>query len=168
MCFTHLRPPPRLPSSRRHQKQFATQPTNQPINQRITLGAAIATIEKDFLAYADREKLQDGTTAVIAVVIGDALYAANVGDSEMFVSREGTPLALTCIHNPMKNDDEVARVRDTGGRLHNRRVGHPYFNASIFNIAISRAMSVLPLPSLLPPPPPPLYLPFACSLCLFV
>jgi len=98
--------------------------------------------EEEFLQQAAAEQLQDGSTAVSAAVIGNSLYVANVGDSELIVCRGGEPRVLTYIHNPVKNPEEIDRIKRAGGRLHNNRVGHPYLNASFFSLGVSKAMYV--------------------------
>ena len=97
-------------------------------------------METEFLQHADKDQLQDGSTAVIAIIIKNTLYVANVGDAELSISRNNVCLSLTEIHNPSKNHEEITRVEQNGGRVYRKRVCHPFLNAAYFNIGVSRAM----------------------------
>jgi serine/threonine protein phosphatase PrpC len=105
--------------------------------------AATSKTEEEFLTLANTEQLQDGSTTVTAAIIGNSLYVANVGDSELIVCRGNEARVLTHIHNPVKNPEEIDRIKRAGGRLHNNRVGHPYLNAQFFSLGVSKAMYVL-------------------------
>ena len=101
---------------------------------------AIAQIEEEFLQLSDKNNWGDGTTVVIAVIRDNRLIVANVGDSECVISSKGKAYALTEIHNPSKNDDEITRVKKAGGKIVQKRVGHPSLNVNYFNLGLSRAM----------------------------
>jgi len=110
-------------------------------NYKDAIELALAQVETDFLMKSQKEQLTDGTTAAIAIFHEDKLYVANVGDSEMILSRtDGEVLTLTEVHNPKKNVDEGARVEAVGGRLFHDRVGHPKLNPAYVSIAVSRAI----------------------------
>eukprot|EP01103_Thecamoeba_quadrilineata_P005364 TRINITY_DN1517_c0_g1_i2.p1 TRINITY_DN1517_c0_g1~~TRINITY_DN1517_c0_g1_i2.p1 ORF type:complete len:165 (+),score=29.03 TRINITY_DN1517_c0_g1_i2:256-750(+) len=104
------------------------------------LRRAILQIEEEFVSIASRENLQDGTTAVIAMILGQKLIVANVGDSEAIICRGKTGIPLTTIHNPSKNTKEAERVSGTGGIIYRQRIGHPTLDVNCFSIAVSRAM----------------------------
>lgn len=97
-------------------------------------------VEEDFMKKALDEGLSDGTTAVVAVIKDRKLTVANLGDSEMVISKNGKAQLLTECHNPKKNPKEKERVEALGGRIIHERVGHPRLNPNIFSIAVSRAM----------------------------
>eukprot|EP01103_Thecamoeba_quadrilineata_P012565 TRINITY_DN3275_c0_g1_i1.p1 TRINITY_DN3275_c0_g1~~TRINITY_DN3275_c0_g1_i1.p1 ORF type:complete len:338 (+),score=69.28 TRINITY_DN3275_c0_g1_i1:40-1014(+) len=109
----------------------------------VALREAVLSTEEEFLEWAKKEELNDGTTLVVGLVSGDKLYVANVGDSEALVCRGESSVNVTTVHNPAKNTDEIVRVQAVGGRLYNNRVGHPHFNVRFFNIAVSRAIGDL-------------------------
>lgn len=71
-----------------------------------------------------------GSTATTALMLGNRLYCANVGDSRVLLSRAGTPLLLTIDQKPSRAD-EAKRIRDAGGFIINNRV--------MGELAISRA-----------------------------
>eukprot|EP01095_Lingulamoeba_sp_RSL-Kostka_P013487 TRINITY_DN560_c0_g3_i1.p1 TRINITY_DN560_c0_g3~~TRINITY_DN560_c0_g3_i1.p1 ORF type:complete len:355 (+),score=130.39 TRINITY_DN560_c0_g3_i1:129-1067(+) len=96
--------------------------------------------EEDFIEHAQENQLSDGSTIVMCIIIENELYVANVGDSELIVSHRGRGIAVSEIHNPSKNENEITRVEACGGRLHGKRVGHPYLNPSYFHLGVSRAI----------------------------
>ena len=102
--------------------------------------SAFLDVERNFLEWAKRDQLEDGTTAVIAILLGNELHVANVGDSEAVLCHNGTSVELTTVHNPAKNPNESERVEQAGGKIYHSRVGHPCLNHAYFNLAISRAM----------------------------
>eukprot|EP01117_Protostelium_nocturnum_P004537 TRINITY_DN1638_c0_g1_i1.p1 TRINITY_DN1638_c0_g1~~TRINITY_DN1638_c0_g1_i1.p1 ORF type:complete len:353 (-),score=112.06 TRINITY_DN1638_c0_g1_i1:502-1560(-) len=55
-----------------------------------------------------------GTTACVAIINGNTLYVANVGDSAAILCRRGQPLMLTVPHTP-KTESERERVLAAGG-----------------------------------------------------
>mmetsp|Transcript_10432 Transcript_10432/g.12870 ORF Transcript_10432/g.12870 Transcript_10432/m.12870 type:complete len:339 (-) Transcript_10432:22-1038(-) len=107
---------------------------------KAALASAIAQIEEEFLQLSDKNNWGDGTTVVIAVIRDNRLIVANVGDSECVISSKGKAYALTEIHNPSKNDDEITRVKKAGGKIVQKRVGHPSLNVNYFNLGLSRAI----------------------------
>lgn len=62
--------------------------------------------------------LDDGTTAVAALVIGDHLWVANAGDSRaVLVQQEGHVVAMSEDHKPNR-PDETARIKRAGGTVY--------------------------------------------------
>ncbi len=59
--------------------------------------------EQEFLDIARKDNMGDGTTALIAFIKRARLYIGNIGDSEAVLSRNGTAVPLTTVHNPGKN-----------------------------------------------------------------
>ena len=101
---------------------------------------AILELEEEFLEKCRKNDWNDGTTIVIAVIIDNYLTVANVGDSECIICSDGKGVALSEIHNPSKNDEEIERVDALGGRIFRQRLGHPLLNVNYFNLGLSRAM----------------------------
>jgi serine/threonine protein phosphatase PrpC len=101
---------------------------------------AVAEMEDEFVKMAKADQLDDGTTMVCALISNGKLVVANVGDSEAILYRNGTPLPLSVIHNPKRNDQETARITAAGGRVVKGRLGHPHLNPQYFSIAVSRAI----------------------------
>jgi len=105
-----------------------------------SLREAILQVEEEFLELAQRHEWCDGTTLVVAVIKDNDLVVANVGDSECVICSNGQAFALSEIHNPSKNTEEIRRVQEEGGIILQERLGHPALNANYFNLGISRAI----------------------------
>lgn len=73
---------------------------------------------------------QHGSTATTALVLGDRLYSANVGDSRTLLCRNFAPYPLSEDHKPAR-EDEAKRIREAGGFIINNRV--------MGELAVSRA-----------------------------
>ena len=79
--------------------------------------------------------VDDGTTAVITLIIHNKLYVAHAGDSRAILCRGTTSLALTADHKP-NLPTEKQRIEAAGGTV--KRVGHCYrVNNSL---AVSRSL----------------------------
>ena len=82
-----------------------------------------------------------GTTAAVALIQQpNTLVVANVGDSEIVLSKKRKAILLSECHNPKKNEKESKRVKEEGGVIYHQRVGHPLFNPAFLSLAVSRAM----------------------------
>lgn len=73
---------------------------------------------------------QHGSTATTAMMLGNQLYCANVGDSRTMLCRGFKPLPLSQDHKPGR-EDEARRIRAAGGFVINNRV--------MGELAVSRA-----------------------------
>ncbi|KAJ4700844.1 putative Protein phosphatase 2c [Melia azedarach] len=68
-------------------------------------------------AFLDEDKGQQkdaGSTASTAVLLGDRLLVANVGDSRVVASRAGSAIPLSIDHKPDRSD-ERQRIEEAGG-----------------------------------------------------
>uniref|UniRef100_A0A0A9CMQ9 protein-serine/threonine phosphatase n=1 Tax=Arundo donax TaxID=35708 RepID=A0A0A9CMQ9_ARUDO len=75
------------------------------------------TYKKTDAEFLDAEKnshRDDGSTASTAVLVGDHLYVANVGDSRAVISKAGKAIALSEDHKPNRSD-ERKRIESAGG-----------------------------------------------------
>jgi len=62
----------------------------------------------------ERKIEKSGCTAVTALIVGQTLYVANIGDTNAVLIRNGDPLVLTVEHNAGKNEKEIKRLQDMG------------------------------------------------------
>lgn len=106
----------------------------------VALKEAIASVEEKFMQFAEEQRLDAGSTLAVVLIIGNQLVVANVGDSEVALNRGGSPVVLSTIHNMRKNANEEERVKEIGGRVHHKRLGHPRYNPSFFSIAVTRSI----------------------------
>ncbi|XP_069817206.1 protein phosphatase 1F [Dendropsophus ebraccatus] len=67
-----------------------------------------------FLKRARRERLRSGTTGVCALLEGERLHVAWLGDSQALLVRQGNPVTLMEPHKP-EREDERERIESLGG-----------------------------------------------------
>ncbi|CAN4085765.1 unnamed protein product [Withania somnifera] len=75
------------------------------------------TYQQTDMDFLDSEKdtfRDDGSTASTAVLVGNHLYVANVGDSRTIISKSGKAIALSEDHKPNRTD-ERRRIENAGG-----------------------------------------------------
>ncbi|TVU20094.1 hypothetical protein EJB05_36287 [Eragrostis curvula] len=70
--------------------------------------------DSEFLDAERTSHRDDGSTASTAVLMGDHLYVANVGDSRAVISKAGKAIALSEDHKPNRSD-ERQRIESAGG-----------------------------------------------------
>ncbi|WIA09237.1 hypothetical protein OEZ85_008645 [Tetradesmus obliquus] len=70
--------------------------------------------DKQYLEHNDNASRDDGCTAVTAVVVGERLLVANVGDSRAVLSRGGKAVPMSIDHKP-NSREERTRIEDAGG-----------------------------------------------------
>jgi len=84
--------------------------------------------DNDFLKKSS--SAQHGSTATTALLLGNRLYCANVGDSRTLLCRNFAAYPLSQDHKPNR-EDEAHRIREAGGFIINNRV--------MGELAVSRA-----------------------------
>ncbi|XP_066465701.1 protein phosphatase 1F [Tiliqua scincoides] len=67
-----------------------------------------------FLAKARREKLRSGSTGVSALIVGNKLHIAWLGDSQVMLVQRGKAINLMEPHKP-EREDEKQRIEALGG-----------------------------------------------------
>ncbi|KAM7463701.1 hypothetical protein LguiA_031822 [Lonicera macranthoides] len=75
------------------------------------------TYQQTDMKFLESEKdtfRDDGSTASTAVLVGNHLYVANVGDSRTVVSKAGRAIPLSDDHKPNRSD-ERKRIENAGG-----------------------------------------------------
>jgi len=70
--------------------------------------------DQEYLKAENNQHRDAGSTASTAVLVGDRLLVANVGDSRAVISRGGTAVPLSNDHKPNRTD-ERQRIEDAGG-----------------------------------------------------
>ncbi|WOG81992.1 hypothetical protein DCAR_0101151 [Daucus carota subsp. sativus] len=82
-----------------------------------TKSAIVDSFRRTDADYLNEEKTQQkdaGSTAAAAVLVGDRLLVANVGDSRVVASRAGSAIPLSVDHKPDRSD-ERERIEQAGG-----------------------------------------------------
>lgn len=67
-----------------------------------------------FLSKARREKLRSGSTGVSALIVGNKLHIAWLGDSQVMLVQQGKAITLMEPHKP-EREDEKQRIEALGG-----------------------------------------------------
>jgi len=80
----------------------------------LKTGETYQKTDTDFLESESSAFRDDGSTASTAVLVGDHLYVANVGDSRAVISKAGKAMALSEDHKPNRID-ERKRIENAGG-----------------------------------------------------
>ncbi|KAH0459199.1 hypothetical protein IEQ34_012013 [Dendrobium chrysotoxum] len=70
--------------------------------------------DSEFLRSENNQSRDAGSTASTAVLVGDRLLVANVGDSRAVICRGGNAIAVSRDHKPDQTD-ERQRIEDAGG-----------------------------------------------------
>ncbi|TVU03227.1 hypothetical protein EJB05_51258 [Eragrostis curvula] len=70
--------------------------------------------DSDFLDAETNSLRQDGSTASTAVLVGNHLFVANVGDSRAVISKAGKAIPLSVDHKPNRSDEQK-RIENAGG-----------------------------------------------------
>ncbi|VFQ58265.1 unnamed protein product [Cuscuta campestris] len=83
-------------------------------NTKCAISETYQQTDKDFLNSEKDTLRDDGSTASTAVLVGNHLYVANVGDSRTIISRKGKAIALSDDHKPNRSD-ERKRIENAGG-----------------------------------------------------
>lgn len=87
-------------------------------------------LETDNTFLNTSENSNHGSTATTALLLGNRVYCANVGDSRTLLCRNFSAYALSQDHKPSR-EDEAKRIKDAGGFIINNRV--------MGELAVSRA-----------------------------
>ncbi|EES20031.1 probable protein phosphatase 2C 52 [Sorghum bicolor] len=83
-------------------------------NTKLAISETYRKTDSEFLDAERNTHRDDGSTASTAVLVGDHLYVANVGDSRAVISKAGKAIALSEDHKPNRSD-ERKRIESAGG-----------------------------------------------------
>ncbi|XP_024990342.1 probable protein phosphatase 2C 76 [Cynara cardunculus var. scolymus] len=83
-------------------------------NTRVAISETYQQTDSDFLESGKDTFRDDGSTASTAVLVGNHLYVANVGDSRTVLSKAGKAIPLSDDHKPNRSD-ERKRIESAGG-----------------------------------------------------
>ncbi|KAK8692749.1 hypothetical protein V6N13_070356 [Hibiscus sabdariffa] len=81
---------------------------------KLAISETYQQTDVDFLDSVRDSYRDDGSTASTAVLVGNHLYVANVGDSRTVISKAGKAIPLSEDHKPNRSD-ERKRIEDAGG-----------------------------------------------------
>jgi protein phosphatase 1L len=81
---------------------------------KLAISETYQKTDTDFLESECSAFRDDGSTASTAILVGDHLYVANVGDSRAVISKAGKAVALSDDHKPNRTD-ERPRIENAGG-----------------------------------------------------
>ncbi|XP_030141911.1 protein phosphatase 1F isoform X1 [Taeniopygia guttata] len=83
-------------------------------NPAEALKCSFQKTDEMFLFKAKREKLRSGTTGVSALIVGNKLHIAWLGDSQVMLVQQGKAVTLMEPHKP-EREDERTRIETLGG-----------------------------------------------------
>ncbi|KAF2312156.1 hypothetical protein GH714_028315 [Hevea brasiliensis] len=83
-------------------------------NTKLAISETYQQTDVDFLDSEKDTYRDDGSTASTAVLVGNHLYVANVGDSRTVISKAGKAIPLSEDHKPNRSD-ERKRIESAGG-----------------------------------------------------
>lgn len=83
-------------------------------NTKLAISETYQQTDMDFLESEKDTFRDDGSTASTAVLVGNHLYVANVGDSRTVISKAGKAIPLSEDHKPNRSD-ERKRIENAGG-----------------------------------------------------
>jgi protein phosphatase 1L len=81
---------------------------------KLAIAEAYKQTDQDYLKTEISQSRDAGSTASTAVLVGDRLLVANVGDSRAVICRGGKAVALSTDHKPNRTD-ERQRIENAGG-----------------------------------------------------
>ncbi|KAH7441222.1 hypothetical protein KP509_03G029400 [Ceratopteris richardii] len=81
---------------------------------RVAIFETYQQTDSEFLEDESNQKHDVGSTASTAILVGDRLVVANVGDSRAVICRGNTAYALSEDHKPNRKD-ERQRIEEAGG-----------------------------------------------------
>ncbi|KAH9572848.1 hypothetical protein CY35_02G173300 [Sphagnum magellanicum] len=81
---------------------------------KLAIAESYKQTDQDYLRAESNQQRDAGSTASTAVLVGDCLLVANVGDSRAVICRGGKAFALSNDHKPNRID-ERRRIEDAGG-----------------------------------------------------
>ncbi|EMS58499.1 putative protein phosphatase 2C 56 [Triticum urartu] len=83
-------------------------------NPKLALKTTFLKSDADFLESVTTPYREDGSTALAAVLVGEQLYVANVGDSRAIALKGGKAIPLSDDHKPNLKDERT-RIENAGG-----------------------------------------------------
>lgn len=95
------------------------------------LVSSFKKIDENYAKEFPKECKQCGTTACVALIIGNKLVIANVGDSRAVLCRRGAPIDLSVDHKARRQDEKDRIISQGGYIVHGRVLGR---------LAVSRAI----------------------------
>ncbi|EKX33147.1 hypothetical protein GUITHDRAFT_156143 [Guillardia theta CCMP2712] len=88
----------------------------QQLGPREALQSAFMKTDASFLQRAEKENLNDGSTAATALLVGRELYVANAGDSRAILCCGQSAIPMSVDHKPDR-PSERERIEQAGGTV---------------------------------------------------
>lgn len=90
----------------------------QPFVERpvFSLKSIFKQLDSTWYTQSQRHNWDDGSTAISALIIGNTLFVANVGDSRAVLCSNGKAIPMSHDHKPSR-EDEKQRIESAGGRI---------------------------------------------------
>lgn len=86
-------------------------------NPASALRNAFYRTDSEFSSIAKARMMNDGTTAVTAVIHAGRIYVANAGDSRAIVVQKGGKSRFMSIDHKPNREDEERRIKNLGGKV---------------------------------------------------
>ncbi|XP_023541902.1 probable protein phosphatase 2C 76 [Cucurbita pepo subsp. pepo] len=84
------------------------------MDTKVAISETYQRTDAEFLSLEKETLRDDGSTASTALLVGNHLYVANVGDSRAIISKGGEAIPLSEDHKPNRTD-ERRRIEKAGG-----------------------------------------------------
>ncbi|KAG6574230.1 putative protein phosphatase 2C 76, partial [Cucurbita argyrosperma subsp. sororia] len=84
------------------------------MDTKVAISETYQRTDAEFLSLEKETSRDDGSTASTALLVGNHLYVANVGDSRAIISKGGEAIPLSEDHKPNRTD-ERRRIEKAGG-----------------------------------------------------
>lgn len=85
-------------------------------NTKMAIRETFLKTDRDLMESEKDSARDDGSTASVAILLGNHLYVANVGDSRTIMLRAGQAVPLSDDHKPNRSD-ERKRIESSGGSI---------------------------------------------------
>lgn len=100
-----------------HLLKYVIQDPNYNKHIPTALYNSFCKVDDEFTSIARIRYLNDGTTAVVAVIHNNVIYVANAGDSRGIIAQKGGKAKGMSVDHKPDREDEEKRIKALGGRV---------------------------------------------------